>query len=239
MKREYGTIHKGDVVFDVGANIGSFAIYAGLSGASKVYSFEPSLEAFNVLTRNVQVNQLQSVIILFNKAVTDRSGEVVRFPYSSSPFNSLAITAVPGSQMHVDRFSGDLHNNALSMATRSDIDYVDIPTISLQDFMAEHNVPFIDFLKMDCEGAEFSIVPSWTEGMFKRIGRIRMECHGESAELVNLFLKNGFVIELLKGEDIWLVNRQLSSADKQAQIVDDLASCSESSARSNQRPAGT
>jgi hypothetical protein len=112
--------------------------------------------------------------------------------------------------MHVDRFSGDLHNNALAMAARSDIDYVDIPTISLQDVLVEYNVFFVNFMKMDCEGAEFSIVPSWTEEMFKRIGRIRMECHGDSAELVNLFRNNGFLIELLKGEDIWLVNRQLS-----------------------------
>jgi FkbM family methyltransferase len=210
MKREYGTVYEGDVVFDIGANIGSFAIYAALSGANKVYSFEPSLEAFRVLTKNIQANQLESVIIPFNKAVTERSGEAVRFPSSSSPFNSLAITAVPGSKMHVDRFSGDLHNNALAMAARSDIDYVDIPTISLQDVLVEYNVFFVNFMKMDCEGAEFSIVPSWTEEMFKRIGRIRMECHGDSAELVNLFRNNGFLIELLKGEDIWLVNRQLS-----------------------------
>jgi len=45
----------------------------------------------------------------------------------------------------MDQFSGDLHEMRWPMAARSDIDYVDISTVSLQDVITEYNVPLIDF----------------------------------------------------------------------------------------------
>jgi FkbM family methyltransferase len=207
LKREYGRIQKGDVVFDVGANVGSFALYAALSGAKKVYAFEPSVEAFQTLSKNIQVNRLETTIIPLNKAVSDRSGEIVKFPHKSSPFNSLVITAVRDSKLHVDRFMGDLRENVLAMAAQADCEFNEIATVTLQDFMAEHRIPFIDLLKMDCEGAEFSIVPSLTEETIDRIGRIRMECHGDPTALMNSFRNKAFMVEQIKGDDLWLVKR--------------------------------
>jgi len=208
VKREYGNINKGDVVFDVGANIGSFAMYAALSGARKVYSFEPSFEAYETLIKNIKANKLESVIIAINKAVTDRSGDFVRFPVKSSPFNSLAITANSESRLHINKFAGDLRENALAIAARPDCKYMEIETITLEDFIAENKILSVDLLKMDCEGAEFSIVPALTEDTIDRIRCIRMECHGDSASLINSFRKKAFEVEKLNGDDLWLIKRQ-------------------------------
>lgn len=47
-------IKKGDIVFDIGANIGTFAIKAVQEGAKKVYCFEPENDNFSLLQRNTK-----------------------------------------------------------------------------------------------------------------------------------------------------------------------------------------
>jgi len=207
IKKEYGRVQKGDIVFDIGANIGCFSVYAALSGARAVHAFEPSLEAFDTLLKNINANKLDAIIVPVNKAVSDKSGEIVRFPYKSSPFNSLVITARSDSTLHVDRFSGDLRERALAMSANSEIEFNDTVTVALDDYMAEQKIPVIDLLKMDCEGAEFSIVPALTKDTINRIVSIRMECHGDSRALMNCFCHSAYRIERSSGDDLWLVKR--------------------------------
>lgn len=45
----------GEIMFDVGANIGSYSVYAGVKGI-KVYSFEPEAENYAMLIKNLNLN---------------------------------------------------------------------------------------------------------------------------------------------------------------------------------------
>jgi FkbM family methyltransferase len=51
----------GDVMFDVGANIGLYSLYAGKRGV-KVYSFEPEGQNFSGLANNCLANELGNVM---------------------------------------------------------------------------------------------------------------------------------------------------------------------------------
>lgn len=58
------------VIFDVGANIGTWSI--GLAkGNRKIYSFEPLYTSFLALCGNVFINKLENSINVFNYALTD------------------------------------------------------------------------------------------------------------------------------------------------------------------------
>lgn len=48
-----------EVLYDVGANVGGYSVYAGLRGV-EVYSFEPEAENFAILTKNLNLNGLQA-----------------------------------------------------------------------------------------------------------------------------------------------------------------------------------
>lgn len=48
----------GEILFDVGANIGSYSIYAGVKGL-KVYSFEPEAENYALLIKNLNLNGIE------------------------------------------------------------------------------------------------------------------------------------------------------------------------------------
>jgi FkbM family methyltransferase len=64
-------INKGDVVVDLGGNIGIFNRWAYHQGASKVISFEPDRRYFNLLRLNADPRS-----ILFNAAVAHEVGEL-------------------------------------------------------------------------------------------------------------------------------------------------------------------
>src|SRR5689334_4555205 len=55
-------VQPGEIVVDVGGNIGTFSVYAAkVCGASRVITFEPVSDNYNLLRRNVEHNQLSNV----------------------------------------------------------------------------------------------------------------------------------------------------------------------------------
>jgi len=59
-----------DTLFDVGANVGVYSIYAGVKGL-RVFAFEPESQNFSVLNRNIYVNSLHKNVRAFSIAVSD------------------------------------------------------------------------------------------------------------------------------------------------------------------------
>ena len=57
------------VIWDIGANVGTYTIYAGIRGA-KVYAFEPEAENFAILTKNMIFNGLEPTA--YNIALSDK-----------------------------------------------------------------------------------------------------------------------------------------------------------------------
>lgn len=51
-------IKDGEVLYDIGANVGSYTVLAGSKGA-KVYAFEPEAENFALLVKNMQLNNIE------------------------------------------------------------------------------------------------------------------------------------------------------------------------------------
>lgn len=67
-------INKFDLVLDIGANVGIFSVYAAKANTTaRIYSFEPSGEAFARLNQNVRANKLENVTT-YNVAVADKTG---------------------------------------------------------------------------------------------------------------------------------------------------------------------
>ena len=50
------SFEKKSLFFDVGANVGVYSIFAAINNSSKVYSFEPESNNFQVLMQNIITN---------------------------------------------------------------------------------------------------------------------------------------------------------------------------------------
>ena len=165
---------KRKVCVDVGSNIGSFMGYAiSEKKFDKIYGFEPAfqtyhtslslLKHFKLLSENVQVRNL---------AVTDRNGDLLRlFGHHTNESGNTSL--IPPLEEH-----GDLPEEVCL-------------SINLDGIFEIANVEYIDYLKLDCEGAEANILLGCSR--IKDVGVICMEVHHNLFGQVNNFLlKNGF-----------------------------------------------
>jgi FkbM family methyltransferase len=83
-----GWIHEhvrpGDVLYDVGANVGAYSLVAArhTAGAAKIYAFEPSATTFAQLCRNIALNGCVDCVIPF-PAAFGAENAVLSFNYTS------------------------------------------------------------------------------------------------------------------------------------------------------------
>lgn len=135
IKRE---IKKGDVVFDIGANIGYYTlIFAKLVGENgKVFAFEPDPTNFSLLKKNVEINGYKN-IILIQKAVSDKSRKLRLYLCEDNK----------GDHRIYD--SGDGRKS------------VEIESIKLDEYFKDSKQK-INFIKMDIQGAEWRAVSGMT-----------------------------------------------------------------------------
>ena len=142
-----------DVVLDIGAHIGAFSVYAASKATGgKVLSYEPAMETFGLLVENLKMNGVGNVVA-FNKAVTEKAGKVKLFLSRNTGANSI------------DRWWSEKEGGA---------NEVEADAITLEGAIRENSLERVDFLKMDCEGAEYGIFRSCPDSVFGRIARISM-----------------------------------------------------------------
>jgi len=67
---------KDKIVVDVGANLGIFSVMAAMSGAKKVYAFEPIPESLAILKKTVAKNHLENVILPIETAIGNVEGSI-------------------------------------------------------------------------------------------------------------------------------------------------------------------
>jgi len=155
------TVEENDIVLDIGGHIGVFNVYAAQKAKNgKVYSFEPFSKNFERLKMHAQMNQLSNVKLI-NKAVAAQTGKQT---LNLSPDNNTG-------------------GHSLHLKTESD-NKVEIETISLADFYQQEGITKVDFLKLDCEGAEFEIVQNNKE-LISQVERIILECHPHGDKTVD------------------------------------------------------
>lgn len=161
----------GSIVIDVGAHIGTFAIRCARERGCTVYSYEPCEESFNLLAKNVTINNLDEKIKPIKKAVSAESGlkdfNVSTAHYAGSSFYDVMA---PFYTVKVD-------------------------CITLEQIFKDHNITHCDVLKIDCESEEKNILMS-SAGVLKRVGRIMLEYHTmhDGNMIMDCLINNGYLV---------------------------------------------
>ena len=189
LKKVYGfpgfELKEGDVVVDIGAQAGFFSVYAGSKiGSGKAYAFEPEPNNFKLLKENISLNKLKNVSA-YNEAVGEKSGTRDFVVYKK------VVSA---------------HSFAYSDPGDVEFSKVTVTAKSLEDFMRHENMERINFLKMDCEGAEYEILFNASEEVLQKIKKIAMEYHDidddRNLRTLKEFLeKKGFNVFMGSGGD--------------------------------------
>lgn len=148
-------VRPGDVVLDLGANIGYFTILAAkLVGPSgKVFSFEPEPTNFRYLTKNIELNRHTNAFA-FQKAISDRPGKT-----------QLFVCSYDSGHHTINQYEGI---EAYRRGRKSEMRSIDIDTVTVDDFLKD-KTDHVDIIKMDVEGAEALALA----GMRETLGRNR------------------------------------------------------------------
>ena len=181
-------VSKGDVCVDFGANLGFATFYMLDCGASKVYSVEPDPELFICMSKNVE----GFPVISINAAMTGETGEA-DFNVYLDTYNCSALSEV-----------GNIHKDAKFQVVK-------VPALSFNDLVKRYEIEKIDFLKVDIEGACYSVfLNADVEYLRNNVFKIAMETHLVDAErdkplrekLIQLFRDCGFHVEIVNPEGI-------------------------------------
>lgn len=166
---EYPLVGGERVIFDAGANLGAFALYAAHTcPRARVHALEPVAATFRKLEENLASAPDASKggrITALQAGVAGISGVREIFAAERSPYSSFYAGpsgAAAAGGAGADGAAGVEQVKVLSLA-----DWIEAAGVSGQ----------IDFLKMDCEGAEMETLLGAAPEVLRRFNRIIFEFH--------------------------------------------------------------
>lgn len=187
---------EGDVVFDLGANIGLFSLFVGRTLSDfTLYAFEPIPDIFEALRRNT--SDLPGRVVLENVGLSDREGEAI---FAYYPRLASFTTSYPE---RLERRWGDLKqvlmgrggaepwpgdrrgpgarlrswlvDGLVHYASRHEERVCRLKRLST--ILADRGVERIDLLKIDVEGSEWDVLRGIDETDWEKIAQLVIEVH--------------------------------------------------------------
>lgn len=159
-------LEEGSVLWDVGANVGLYSIYAAKLRKCRVYAFEPSVFNLEILARNIDANKLQGLITIVPIALTDELGASL-FKMTSTNWGGALST-----------FGKEVDQNGQEM--RAVFEYRTIG-VRMDDAVTRLGVPSPRFIKIDVDGIEHFVLGGGLE-VLKGVESILVEINDDFAE---------------------------------------------------------
>lgn len=166
---------KGEIVVDVGAHVGKYALVAAkmVGKNGRMIAIEAHPENFKALLKNIRLNGFNNIIAL-NVAAFNEDGKELELFGSMDDRYSLKLSEGPK---------------------------IKVKTITIDSILRKYGIEKVDLVKIDVEGAEVEVL----EGMRKIIDnsqnlKILVEVHSENRRKLDDILR-GFKSENLGGDD--------------------------------------
>lgn len=178
----YSLIRQGDIVFDIGTNIGETLLnFAKLTGTNGfVYGFEPDNENYTNVSENIVLNNFKNIHV-FKKAVSDR-------------IETVKLYCVDTHNRGMNRILPDEETESAS--------YIVLETTTLDNIMQENKIPKVDVMKIDIEGYEMhalsgavDTLKKFKPSLFIEVGYTRLiKNNSHPVELIKLLEGLGYKI---------------------------------------------
>lgn len=155
-----GSFDDTHVVVDLGANIGSFTIFAASKGAQKIIAVEPEMHNVQLLQQNLNDNAIvvgTCEVTIDNRAIGgwERDGIITNMHGDSMVFDG----STPAEDSHT------------------------VHIITLDQLFKDHNLEYVDVLKIDVEGHEGEIIRNASKATLQLCRYITLEYDANSEDL--------------------------------------------------------
>jgi FkbM family methyltransferase len=173
----------GSKLWDVGANIGLYSLYAAKHRQCQVWAFEPSVFNLEVLARNVALNSLSAQVCIVPLALSDKAG---------SSNLRLSSTEWGGALSTFDKdfgWDGNPIQEIFAFQTLG---------LSMDDAVGRLELPAPDYLKIDVDGIEHLILAGGEQMLADVTGvlvEINTDFKIQESQIMELLGTSGFVLE--------------------------------------------
>jgi amino acid adenylation domain-containing protein/FkbM family methyltransferase len=185
------TLRDGDCVFDVGANIGLFTLFASTRARDlNIYAFEPHPVVCDILRANSRLYASNVKVFECGLADAEKTAAFTFYPRASVWSGFYA-----DPRADEDYFRAAVRNEGLAEALeniddlmhgRFDAQTVECRLTTLSGVVREHHVGRIDLLKIDVERSEADVLAGIEEGDWDRIQQLVIEVHDVDGRLEQL-----------------------------------------------------
>ena len=133
------------IFWDIGANIGSYSIYAAVKKNCKVVAFEPSFLNLMVLQKNIELNGVMDKVTIFPVGLSDSIG-IKTLYFSKENFriggahNSLGVPR--------DQYGNPMFETYKTL----------VPAETMDSFILRYVELCPDYIKIDVDGLELEIL---------------------------------------------------------------------------------
>ena len=161
---------KDRVMLDIGANIGNHTLFfLKECGASFSYCFEPIKEIFDILSKNILINELSGKTSLYNLAVGETEGKADVVSFHSDNLGGACLKKKDDGQIRV----------------------VSVDSLDIRDDVA--------FVKIDVEGFELNVVLGMCDFLKKNHPIIFIEIRDCFFDRINsILIAMGYECELVE-----------------------------------------
>ena len=137
---------KKSILWDIGANVGLYSVYAGLKGLN-VFAFEPSALNTFLISKNIEINNLKDNVSLFPIAVSDKN----EFGYLN-----MTSTELGGA---LNEFNESDIETVGEGAYKAEVVFKQgMFAYSTDELIAKYNFEVPDYIKIDVDSIEDRII---------------------------------------------------------------------------------
>lgn len=190
--------HQPQVVVDLGANIGAFALFASTRWpTAHVVCVEPDPENFAVLARNATAGSHDWTTVA--AAVVGSPREFVTLHRSKWWASSTVLETVA-----TQRAARPHRPEA-----QAGLPTIEVVGVTLPDLLAQQGIADIDLIKIDIEGAELDLLESLSRRDFERIRAMVIDVHDKyvDADRIRAALMSAGMEQRGSAEGTWLYAR--------------------------------
>jgi len=187
-------VKEGNIIFDVGANIGLFSRFIAQQAPNlKIFTFEPVPAIFEVLEANlaeikaevknynIGLGELTEKIEINYYPRVSADSAIIPFDYDLKVnryvenYKETICKTVPIARLVPNFLRKHLVKSVINRLYKKEIATCQIRPLS--EIIKENNINRIDFLKIDAENYESQVLAGILDNDWKKINQISMEVH--------------------------------------------------------------
>ena len=197
------SLSDGDVILDIGANIGLFTLYISQKlPEARIYAFEPVAPIFEKLKMNTELHGVNAKVFNYGASDQTKEAKITYYPRASAMSGIYADTKEEANLM-----MEFLSNQDSSLAEYAD-DFLEGRFESesfnarfkrLSDILRENEINSVDLLKIDVEKSELDVLLGIDYGDWHKIKQIVIEIHDiedRLKKISELLIDKGYEINI-------------------------------------------